>query len=87
MEQFFTAEFIKQFGLAAAVVIATLWKDWAREQRMQAQMDEMQGWVRREMITALKTSTRLNDLLVDEMTRRPCMRDSEKLKERKNGDA
>lgn len=73
--EWLSIEFIKTFGLPTAIVVFTLWRDYNREQRMTKQIDDLQRWMRMEMLSALHSSARLHDMLVDEMTKRPCLKE------------
>lgn len=81
--EWLSIEVLKTFGLPTAIVVFTLWRDYTREQRMTKQIDDLQRWMRMEMLSALHSSSRLHDMLVGEMTKRPCLKDIEK-KERKD---
>jgi hypothetical protein len=56
-----------QWGLAGLVVGYTMWRDWHRERRMSAELQQHQTWVRDELLGALER----NSVALERMATRP----------------
>jgi hypothetical protein len=56
-----------QWGLAGLVVGYTMWRDWHRERRMSAELQQHQTWVRDKLLGALER----NSVALERMSARP----------------